>query len=415
MLSFDSRLFITKQQAQITKSQTKPKCLHLSLIQFSLETMKRTIIITAKDLKMSFEDSYSAVFMVYRVFGLVPYKFHFQSINAGSADASSTKNRHIRCLFCAERFWFICSFLFEIYNLIHNSILCYKNFTHMNKINTFNVYRLLVIIIIRPSIIVITIESYCHQNIQVKILSNLHAIDRIFAQQLKLQINHHRLKRSIFVAFLKWISISVLVISILIATSFIDYEYRTIEDEILLVLSLYPLLKKALFGSAYVTYAILMKCRLQAMHDVLDSNLLLAHESPSFEVSIDRESRREHEAFEFQRLIHLWRIFARTHDTIQLMNDTFKWSITANFFVNVFDICVMIFHYIDRVFGPHMLIYVSYVGAVSFAFYYVFCFAAIIQVANSVAAEAEKIAPKIHRLSLNGTISDELQHFVSKT
>lgn len=42
-----------------------------------------------------------------------------------------------------------------------------------------------------------------------------------------------------------------------------------------------------------------------------------------------------------------------------------------------------------------------------------FCFGAIIQIADSVAAEAGKIAPKIHQISLSGTTSGDLQKLVS--
>lgn len=46
--------------------------------------------------------------------------------------------------------------------------------------------------------------------------------------------------------------------------------------------------------------------------------------------------------------------------------------------------------------------------------YYVFCFGAIVHMANSVAKEADKIAVKIHEISSSGTISEELLEFVSR-
>lgn len=363
---------------------------------------------------MSFENSCSGVFTVYRIFGLVPSKFHFQSSTAELSRTFSNKKRQI-CRLFAEKLWFSCLLLFEFYNLIHSSILNYKKFFNIYSISSFNVFRLLMIITIRVCIILITIESYRHRKVQVKILDNLREIDRVFERKLKLHINYHRLKRSIFVALLKWIPIYFVAVSIFISANL--FEETKIEDVICVALTLYPLLKQALFGSAYVTYAILIKCRLQAMHEVLDSNLLLAHvESPSFEMSIDRESRREREAFEFQRLIYLWRLFPRVHETVQLMNDTFKWSISVNFFADVFYICAVVFSYLNEILRTsHEKDTILSNISISYMFYCgIFCFRAIIPMAESVAAEADKIAPKIHRLSWISTISEELQHFVSK-
>lgn len=80
--------------------------------------------------------------------------------------------------------------------------------------------------------------------------------------------------------------------------------------------------------------------------------------------------------------------------------------------------CSSIFHYFgnslndsDHSYNVKIISYIEF----AFGIYYIFCFGAIIQMANSLTTEAEKIAPKIHRLILDGHVSEELQIFVSKT
>lgn len=244
-----------------------------------------------------------------------------------------------------------------------------------------------------------------------RILNHLHEIDRIFAQKLHLQINYHRLRRLIVVTFLTWISICILGVSISVS---VLIPFATVEEKLRIVLSLYSVLKQIVFGSTYITYAILVRHRIQAMHEILDKNSLLTQET-AINISIDCKNPNEHEAFEFRRLIHLWRLFPLVYDAVQSINHTFKWSISMYIFVNVFNFCVVGFDYIRKIYESidedrKIIFFFS----VPLLFYCMFLFGAIIQMANSVAKEADKIAPKIHRLSSSGTISDDLQHFVSR-
>lgn len=330
--------------------------------------------------------------MVYRVFGLVPYHFHVQSVATAWQSPLSFAKRE-KYFLSVKRTWFIGLLLFELYNLVHSSVLWHRLYKSADY--SFNIFRFWNAITIRICIIIITVESYRHRHIQVEIIKNLHEIDRIFAQTLKLQINYHRLRAAVFVAFAKWMGISAIVVSTLFAASLIEHvaNFR-------LMFALYPLVKKAMLGSVYMTYAILIRHRIRAIHEVLDSDLLLIHES----------------TFALQQLMHLLHIFPRIHATIQLINATFKWSISMNFFVNVFDFCETTYYHLDKAFQhpKHSIEDGLLFSGFAFTFYYVLYFGLIIQMAHSISAEANKIPPKIHRLNLSRTISDEMQEFVSE-
>lgn len=358
---------------------------------------------------MPFEDSFTAVFNIYSIFGLVPFQFHFRSISTKS------HRKHRFCFLFVEKLWFTCLILFELFNSFHSLIFYYRDCLKCNCMNSFNGFRLIMIFVIRLCVIVITVESYCRRITHVKIQQNLHEIDRMFTHKLKMQINYHRLKRSVVAASLKWMFVFVVVVSIFIANNLI--ANKTKLNYTSLLLAVYSFLKKALFGCTYITCAILIRHRVQAMHQVLDSILIALNES-AIDILIDRDDgQKDREIFEFRRLVHLWRLFPRLHETVQLMNDSFKWSISIAFFANLFDISAKIFYNLDEIFGSpekcRSTIDLTYFTIASI-FYYVFAFGTIIQTANSVAKEAEKIAPKIQQIISCGTNSDELQLFVSE-
>lgn len=347
---------------------------------------------------MPFAHSYRAIFNIYSLFGLVPFQFHFRSISAKS------HRNHSFCLLFVEKLWFICLILLELFNSVHSAIFYYCSSLKCESMSTFLAFRMIMIFVIRLCVVVITVESYFRRHCHVQIHRNLHEIDRIFTHKLNWQIDHHRLKRTVVAAVLKWMLVFVVVATIFITNNLNANSANPQYAPVLL--SIYVFLKKALFGCAYITCAILIRHRIQEVHQALASNLTALNDGPN-----DREE------FEFRRLVHLWRLYPRLHETIQLMNDSFKWSMSIAFFVNLFDISAMIFYNLDKIFGCpkscQSSINLTYFIIAS-VFYYIFAFGTIIQTANSVAKEAERIAPKIQQICSCGLISDELQLFVSR-
>lgn len=345
--------------------------------------------------------------MVYRIFGLVPFQFHFESFTKSQINISKDSRQNVRSI--GEHLWFICLLLAELYMLIHCSIMCYN---HSIKVS-FDVYRTLhfsIVFTIRALLIVITIESYCKRNVQVKIMENFRKIDRNFAEKLKLEINYYRLRRQIAISFLITIFIYIATMAMLVPS----YWNESFDQKMLALFVVYPLLKRSLSGSRYITYALLVKYRIEAMHEILDSNLLLAQQN-SIEICLDQQIYNDNEAFEMRRMINLRQIFSKIYDTVQLVNNSFNWSISVNFPINVFDISVAVFSAFDRIVKPENLsvIYVSY-SWIPLALHYVFSLVAIIQMANSLNKEVDKLTHKLHRIQSCAIESDELQDFVSE-
>lgn len=360
---------------------------------------------------MCCSDSYSVLFMLYRIFGIIPFNFHFQSFSPASHIPLYFNKKRKLLLLSIEKFWTICLLLFELYNLIHSSILWYTTYLTSNNINTFNIFRTMTAVSFRICVITMTIELHCKRHVQVEIFRMFHEIDRIFAQKLQLQINYHRLRRCVVVACLKWLSICILIMSISFASKF---QPGKTAQNLRMLLSLYLVLKQIVFGSVYITYVILIRHRIRAIHEVLDRNLLLTQQHATVEGLFALDQRNEYEAFEFRRLVQLWRLFPQVYATVQLVNHTFKWSISIYIFVNVFNFCVVVFDYVREIWGlidEDGLNTVLY--STSLIFYCMYLFGVIIHMANSVANDGEKIASKIHRVSLCG-VSEDLLHFVSR-
>lgn len=348
---------------------------------------------------MSFEYSHRTVFMVYRALGLVPFQFHLQS-------AKRLRWRTVHLF--VEYLWFVCMLLIELYMLIHTCILC---FDHSVRVS-FDVFRTLhfsIVTTVRTLVIVITIESYCQRNSQVKILNKFREIDRKFKEKLNFEMNHRRLRQRIMVSFVTTILIYITAIIFLILL----YWSEPLNQQVLGLFVIYPLLKRTLSGASYMTYALLAKYRIEAMHEILNSNLLLAPQR-SIEVCLDRWMNHDNEMFEMRRLISLQTIYSELYDIVHLINNSFKWSISANFPINVFDISVAIFSAFDVVMAPETphVIYVSYTWA-PLALHYAFSLASIVRMADSLNKEADKLSHQIHRIQSCGIKSQELTDLVS--
>lgn len=183
---------------------------------------------------MSFNAFYNGIFTVYRVFGLLPSKIHFQSTKV-DPPTKNPKELRRNCLLFGEIIWLICVLFFELDILIYSSMLYYRKFTNSRRFNAFTVFRLMMVFTIRLCIVVITVESYRHRSVHVKIFQNLHELDRIFVQKLKLQIDHRRLERSIVVDFLKWITLYTVILAIFLSVHLIA-DAVTMEDVIRVLL-----------------------------------------------------------------------------------------------------------------------------------------------------------------------------------
>lgn len=309
--------------------------------------------------------------------------------------------------------WIIGLFTFEIYLLIYASEFDVVCAIH-KKIDLLSVSKAIIFIVPRILHIIITVETIWKCNYNETILENLHEIDDIFEKKLCLQLNYKRIKQSVRNDFLQWISI----IPILIIVNYFIWNVYGIVYVILLD---YSHVKLILNGSQYTAYAILVRHRIQAMHEVLDTTLiqeLKKQEFESIDEVIDQQNQDvndDNEISQQQSIIHLRQIFNKIYDTIELMNDTFKWSISLNVSVDIFTISQTLFGqlqwFLDLEYENGRTI--NFCGFATYISYYMYRFALLVHMSNSIVESANLVAAKLHQLSLCATVTtDELKELV---
>lgn len=352
---------------------------------------------------MHFEDTYRVVFMVYRVLGMVPYRF--------SPSNTVVRPKKLEIIFLiAEYLWIIFLTIFEFYVIIDSIIVCYNYVTHI-KLNLYIGLDLLILTTFRVLLVIITFEAFLKRNFQVKILRNLFEIDSIFIRDLNVDIDYGELKQLIRNTFIKWGLIYIITEMFLISLTL--YEGAN-NLPTFLMLFVYPLLKLTLNGSKYITFALLIKYRIEAMHKILINSSLWMEKS-SWKKCDNLQKFTDNQAIELKRMINLWRIFNKIYKTVELTNYSFKWSISVNFSVEILSVCAVLFHILDYILGPpNRFSVLSLISFGMFFFYYVIRVGMLIRIAHCTIEEADMLANKVHRLCANGTVSDDLQNFVSK-
>lgn len=347
------------------------------------------------------EMDYRSVFLVYRIFGIAP--FHCLINRNSRTPNHHLANKKLRyCLLFIEYVWIIFLLTVEVYNVIYTFI----RINYYFNVNVLHAFYAALILSVHAFLAIITIESYCKRNVHIKILSNLHEIDQIFSNHLNLYMNYCRMKRSIRNAFISWLFLYIASDCVLI---WLRSKFWTAYSIPTFVLAfVYPLLKMTLICSKYVTFGILIKYRIKAMHEILDT----IHSRVNNALW---PTTNDDQANEFRRMIHLNEIFCRTFDTVQLMNESFKWPISVNFVIDLYAVSVPLFRTLELIYVDKLEDSTLNQGLrVGYMFHYLINMMMVVHMANRIIEEVEKLSDKLYRLCLKQTLSTELKNFVSK-
>lgn len=148
------------------------------------------------------------------------------------------------------------------------------------------------------------------------------------------------MKHLVWNTFFKWIGVYIITEACLIGTNLYDANY--LVD--FLLLFAYPLLELTMSGSKYITFTLLIKCRIDSMHKTMMESSSWMHSIEKFDhlqrFTIDQQ-------IELQRMINLWRIFNKMHETVKLINNNFMCSISIHFSVEILATCAILFHILD--------------------------------------------------------------------
>lgn len=345
---------------------------------------------------MSLEGSYRSLLTVYRIFAIAhsDRDFNFNQLSQGR-----TRIYWQIVVLIFEYFWLICVLTYEFcvfipfyddlkQNIAEHELTLYIAIAFLTEFSYFII------------LIIATIESYCQRNVQVQILSNLNEIDRFFATKLNWNINYNRLKYSIQMNFIK------LALFYIIGNCVLVWFYADARS----LYNLYQMTKEVIIASKYITFAILIRYRIEAMHRVLSDDFRWA-----VRIIFNRNQSTNVEITEFQRIIDIWQIFCKLFETVQSMNESFKWTISLTLSCDIFSACVELFRLLHYIYGPPDRFYApEFIAYLVYLIIDVIHFSMFVHMANCVAEEADNLAKEIHRLKSNCAVSEELQNFVSK-
>lgn len=364
---------------------------------------------------MLFEETYRFVFIIYAIFGLSPFKLVYHDFSKKRVPLS--RNKRSKWIICIMDYaWTPCLSILELCSVFCASI-AHVNVLLSVEIDVFIASAYVIQTTIHLLYILNSIEWVFKRNFEMKILKRLHEIDTIFAENFCFQMNYHRLRNSIRNTFLLW----VVFILIVFKTYIFHWNFASfIQCDVLAI-------KLILNGSRYTTYAILLRHRIEALTEILDqSRFQIVQSRSAFESSSRQQSNINHspEALrntetERERMMNLQRVFNKLHDSIGLVNDNFKWSISLNISNDIFSLSLNLFCILRRFLDP---VYAQkyrtsleiFFTARSFNLgYFIYHVIILINVANNIAECGRKLTAKSHQVGLSVMVSDELRDFVS--
>lgn len=345
---------------------------------------------------MNFKETYSLVFYIYRILGMVPYRL---IVEESHVVISTPKFEYL---------WLFVLFALETYILVYGTILCYE-YVLVTKVTLYTGLDLLIVTTFRALLVIITVESFLKRDAQVKALQNLLDIDKVFTEKLSVDVNYPKLGRLVKVLFIKWSLIYIVTEAFLI--------WLTLFEEansfgIFLLLFVYPLLKLTLNGSRYITFVHLIKHRILLMQQVLkDSNLWIDENNVRRWDGLQQFCDR---LVEVPRMVHLWETYQQIYKTTELVNYSFKWSFSINFSIEILAVCAVLFHVLDYILGePNRFAVLSLISFGLYLFYYVFRVAMLIRVTHCTAQDVSQFAANVHRLCYKSA-PEKLYNFVRK-
>lgn len=140
------------------------------------------------------------IFHVYQICGFAPFSMQFDA-----------KTKH-RMVFIYTGFLIKCLAIFVAYN-----IFVYKTFFEEENSQMLSYLTFLILISVRIVGVVITIESLVNRREHLDWLIKLNQIDQMFAEQLKIGLNHKQIRRNGYIWLVVWlIQISICFLMVLV-------------------------------------------------------------------------------------------------------------------------------------------------------------------------------------------------------
>lgn len=255
------------------------------------------------------------IFRVYQIFGFAPFPIPF--------DAEKGISRK------DQRKWLIYNGILIIYLtvMVSYNIFAYQEFLCENKTEPMLSYlSFLIVTTVRGLAIVITIESIVNSKEQVKFWQRLNSIDRIFRDEIGVEQDYEKLRRTAFIWLAVWFVQITSVMAIVLVDIFGD-DSESFWSKLMVILYALPLPVTAMRYYQIIQCIAYLSHRFQMINKRLETIYSGTNRLSTGEKQLKKKITNSTENKTYDEIVTLRRIYHILWENTAELNNTFKWSL----------------------------------------------------------------------------------------
>lgn len=255
------------------------------------------------------------IFRMYQFFGFTPFPIPFDA-----EKAISRKD---------QRKWLIYIGILIIYLtvMVSYNIFAYQEFLGENKTEPMLSYlSFLIITTVRGLAIVIMVESIVNSKEQVKFLQRLNSVDRIFHDEIGIEQDYEKLRRTAFIWLALWLVQIISLMTIVLVDVFGD-ESESFWSKMMTFLYVLPLPVTSMRYYQIIQYIASMSYRFQMINKRLETIYSWTNRLSTGEKQLKKKITNSKENKTFEEIVTLRRIYHILWENTAELNNTFKWSL----------------------------------------------------------------------------------------
>lgn len=341
-------------------------------------------------LKMKCLHSLLPIFRLYQFCGFAPFPISFD-INISVPKKAQYKfyiHSGILTIF------FVALFLYNV--------IFFKEFIGSEDSEMVAFLSIIILTVLRALAVLILIESHFKKNLQIKFLSQLDSVDRIFQTELEISLDYRKMQRNAFI----WMGIWQIIIIALLSLILLELiqAYMAIWTKLFWLFCSFPLVISSMRYYQIIHYIRMLGFCFETFNMRLDeiyetTNRLTVNQRQLKEKNLKKKNSKVNKDLVYDNIMSLRRIFHNLWECTGLLNRSFEWSllfsITASFFVIVVNFYRILFY----IFVPKSNDGASAVTFLIWALGHTFYFIKLSSTCHLVSTQVQKIPIQLHNVA----------------
>lgn len=271
----------------------------------------------SKSTEMEFIREFLVIFRMFQFCGFAPFSLPI------NGKKSSDEN--------GQKKWYIYNGALIIYFsaiVVHN-IMSYKEFLEGNSREMLTYLSFTIIAAVRMITLIISVESILNSKQQIQFLQQLNVIDRIFNDELHVQMNFKQMRRVAFFWLSIWLTKSFILMAMVLAE--VLNEDSTVWNKILWLFLTMPLVVSVMRYFQIMQYIQSLGDRIEAINTQLNEIYVNLNRLNVSVKDLPQKKRRINNKTEEQeirdKIVSLRRIFYILWENSIVLNRAFRWSL----------------------------------------------------------------------------------------